>query len=51
MDVTLRSVCDPSRGVRLTATGEPELTETAMTWHVLVAGRASSGRRPSRCSR
>jgi glycogen debranching enzyme len=39
MDVTLRSVAEPSRGVRLVATGEPELTESCMTWHVLVPSR------------
>ena len=39
MDVTIRSVYDQSRGVRISATSEPELTESAMTWHVLVPSR------------
>jgi len=39
MDVTIRSVDDPSRGVRISATSNPEMTETAMTWHVLVGSR------------
>lgn len=39
LDVTLRSVQDPSRGVRITSTGEPELSPNALTWQVVVPSR------------
>ncbi len=39
MDVTLRSVADPARGVHITASGDPELTDNAILWHVLVPSR------------
>jgi glycogen debranching enzyme len=39
MDVTLHSEADPSRGIRLSASGQPELATDTMTWHVVVPTR------------
>jgi glycogen debranching enzyme len=41
MDVTMHSAADPTRGLRITATGEPELSPTTLTWHVVVPSRES----------
>ncbi len=39
MDVTLHSAIDPSRGIRLTASAQPEFAEDTVTWHVVVPAR------------
>jgi glycogen debranching enzyme len=39
VDVTVRSVDDPARGVRITATGDPELSPNALTWQVVAPSR------------
>ena len=39
MDVTLHSSADPDRGIRLTATGQPEFGANCLTWHVVVPSR------------
>ncbi|HEY1486062.1 MAG TPA: glycogen debranching N-terminal domain-containing protein [Micromonosporaceae bacterium] len=39
MDVTLHSAADPSRGIRLSASGQPDLATDSLTWHVVVPAR------------